>query len=87
MCAFFNGTCGEAAEFASDIAKIIAGEGNPVTVRINNGNYTPAGARGLSRVAFRAAVEKIHIGDGVDAILAETDTCPLSSKPFYGFDN
>ena len=69
-------TCGEAAEFASDIAKIIAGEGNPVTVRINNGNYTPAGARGLSRVAFRAAVEKIHIGDGVEAILAETDTCP-----------
>lgn len=67
--------CGNGAEYAAEIAKILAGKGNPVTVRINNGNYTPAGARGLSSVAFRAAVQKIHLGK-VDAILAETDTCP-----------
>ena len=67
--------CGEAAEFAGEIAHILAGAGNPVTVRINNGNYTPAGARGLSHVAFRAAIQKIHMKE-VGAILAETDTCP-----------
>lgn len=68
--------CGNSAEFASEIAEIIAGKGNPITVRINNGNYTPAGAREQSVIAFRAAVQKIHMGDKVQAILAETDTCP-----------
>jgi len=68
--------CGNGAEFAAEIAEIMAGKGNPVTVRINNGNYTPQGARGQSVVAFRAAVQKIHLGDKVGAILAETDTCP-----------
>lgn len=68
--------CGKAAEFAGEIAKILAGKGNPVTVRVNNGNYTPQGARGQSFVAFRAAIQKIHMGDKVQAILAETDTCP-----------
>lgn len=68
--------CGNAAEFASEIAEIIAGKGNPITVRVNNGNYTPQGARGQSTVAFRAATQKIHMGDKVQAVLAETDTCP-----------
>lgn len=68
--------CGNGAEFAGEIARILAGEGNEVTVRINNGNYTPAGARGQSYKAYRAAVQKIHMGDKVDTILAETDTCP-----------
>ncbi len=68
--------CGNAAEFAGEIAEILAGRGNPVTVRINNGNYTPSGARGQSVVAFRAAIQKIHMGDKVQTILAETDTCP-----------
>ena len=44
-------------------------------IRIS-GNYTPAGARGQSYKAYRAAVQKIHMGDKVDTILAETDTCP-----------
>ena len=49
--------CGNNAEFAAEIAEILAGEGNPITVRINNGNYTPAGARFFSRVFHRAATQ------------------------------
>ena len=63
-------------EFAEDIAKILAGEGNPITVRINNGNYTPAGARKLSFPSYRAAIQAEHMKGKVDVILAETDTCP-----------
>ena len=68
--------CGNNAEFAYEIASILAGEGNPVTVRINNGNYTPAGARFFSRVFHRAATQIEKLKGKVDVILAETDTCP-----------
>ena len=68
--------CGNNAEFAEEIAEILAGEGNPVTVRINNGNYTPAGPRGLSYASYRAAIQSERIRKSVDIILAETDTCP-----------
>ncbi len=68
--------CGNNAEFAYEISSILAGEGNPVTVRINNGNYTPQGARYLSRVFHRAATQIAKLKGRVDVILAETDTCP-----------
>ena len=69
--------CGYMTEFHEDIAKIFAGEGNPVTVRINNGNYHPAGARNFSYNMYRLAVQRnILKKNGVDVILAETDTCP-----------
>lgn len=68
--------CGNNAEFAYEIASVLAGEGNPVTVRINNGNYTPQGARYLSRVFHRAATQIAKLKGRVDVILAETDTCP-----------
>ena len=68
---------GPTTEFASEIAKILAGKGNPSIVRINNGNYTPAGARWFSDIAFRASDEICRLKKGgVDYILAETDTCP-----------
>ena len=68
---------GPTTEFAAEIAKILAGEGNPTVVRINNGNYTPAGARWFSDIAFRAADEIYRLKkSGVDYVLAETDTCP-----------
>lgn len=67
---------GNHIEFAEEVAQVLAGEGNPVVVRINNGNYTPAGARYLSKISYRAAVQIEHIKDKVDVILAETDTCP-----------
>ena len=68
--------CGNNAEFAYEIASVLAGEGNPVTVRINNGNYTPAGARYFSRVFHRARTQIEKLKGKVDVILAETDTCP-----------
>ena len=68
---------GHTTEFGGEIAKILAGEGNPSVVRINNGNYTPEGARYLSKVSFRCAQQaEILRRAGVDVILAETDTCP-----------
>ncbi len=68
--------CGNNAEFAYEIASILAGKGNPVTVRINNGNYTPLGAKGFSRVFHRCATQIAKLRGRVDVILAETDTCP-----------
>lgn len=68
--------CGNNAEFAYEIASVLAGEGNPVVVRINNGNYTPAGARYFSRVFHRAATQIEKLKGKVDIFLAETDTCP-----------
>lgn len=68
--------CGNNAEFAYEIASVLAGNGNPVTVRINNGNYTPAGARFFSRAFHRAATQIEKLKGKVDVILAETDTCP-----------
>ena len=68
--------CGNNAEFAYEIASTLAGEGNPVTVRINNGNYTPAGPRYFSRVFHRAATQIAKLKGKVDVVLAETDTCP-----------
>ena len=67
---------GANAEFAGEIAKILAGEGNPVMVRINNGNYTASGARGVTRPFMKAAQQIAKLKDTVDIILAETDTCP-----------
>lgn len=68
--------CGKHIEFAEEIADILKGEGNPSVVRVNNGNYTPAGARRLSFVSYRAAVQAEHLRGKVDYLLAETDTCP-----------
>lgn len=68
--------CGNNAEFAYEIASVLAGENNPTTVRINNGNYTPQGARYFSRVFHRAATQIAKLKGKVDVLLAETDTCP-----------
>ena len=78
--------CGNNAEFAYEIASVLAGENNPVTVRINNGNYTPQGARYLSRVFHRAATQIAKLKGKVDYLLAETDTCPQNrySVSAYG---
>ena len=68
--------CGNNVEFAYEIASVLAGEGNPIEVRINNGNYTPQGARFFSRVFHRAATQIAKLKGKVDILLAETDTCP-----------
>ncbi len=70
--------CGNAAEGAVEIATALAGKGNSVIVRINNGNYTPAGARYFTESMNRGANQiTVMRGQGhVDSFLAETDTCP-----------
>lgn len=68
---------GHTTEFGAEIARIMAGRGNPAVVRINNGSYTPAGARGISVIAYRCAQQReVLRRGGVDVVLAETDTCP-----------
>lgn len=68
--------CGNNAEFAYEIASVLAGEGHPIEVRINNGNYTPLGAKFFSRVFHRCATQIEKLRGKVDIFLAETDTCP-----------
>ncbi len=63
-------------EAGAQMARILAGEGNPSVLRIGSGNYTPAGARNQSRVALRTARQISYYKGKVDVILAETDTCP-----------
>ena len=63
-------------EAGAEMAKVLAGEGNPSVLRIGSGNYTPAGARNQSRVALRTARQISYYKGKVDYILAETDTCP-----------
>ena len=68
--------CGDTCEGSAEIAKILAGNGNPVIVRVNNGNYTPAGARNITKPVARCATQIAGMKDSVDVFLAETDTCP-----------
>lgn len=68
---------GSGVEFVGDIAKILAGEGNVPTARINNGNYAPVGVHYFSDIAHRCATSSHNVRrEGVNVILAETDTCP-----------
>ncbi|MBR3691426.1 MAG: hypothetical protein IKL89_01840 [Clostridia bacterium] len=67
---------GNNAEFGAEVAKILAGAGNPVVLRLNNGHYAAAGTRFFTRDFFRAAAQVAKVRDEVDILLAETDTCP-----------
>lgn len=69
-------SCGDTCEGAAEIANILAGKGNPVIVRINNGNYTPSGARNITSKVAKGATQIAGMKDSVDVFLAETDTCP-----------
>lgn len=67
---------GKNAEFAAEIAPIIAGENNDVIIRINNGRYAADGPRFFSNDFFRAKCQIEKLEGYADVILAETDTCP-----------
>ena len=69
---------GPCCEAATEIATTMAGKGNPVLVRINNGNYHPVGTKEFSNNFLRAAVQMAVLKSQgkVDNFLAETDTCP-----------
>jgi len=69
--------CSCGGEAAPKVAKVLAGEKNPVTVRINNDNYHSEGGKGFSHSMIRAATDMaVMRNKGVDVFLAETDTCP-----------
>lgn len=68
--------CGDTCEGAAEIAQILAGEANPVIVRVNNGNYASDGARNITSPIARCATQIAGMKDKVDIFLAETDTCP-----------
>lgn len=69
---------GPCCESAVKIATILAGKGNPVQVRVNNGRYTPQGPKNFSNTFMRAAVQiaVLNAQGHVDNFLAESDTCP-----------
>ena len=69
--------CGSAAEGAYEIAKIMAGEGNPVVLRYNNANYCAENPRSMIASSLvRAAADRLALTGKPDVLLAETDTCP-----------
>lgn len=67
---------GCACEFAPDIAKALAGKGNPTMVRTFIGLYCPSGAKNITTPFYRVAQHKALMKDKVDYLLAESDTCP-----------
>lgn len=68
--------CGNSAEGAYEIASIMAGKGNPVTIRVNNGNYFATDYRAFTHIMYRAASQIKALSKKPDIILAETDTFP-----------
>lgn len=67
---------GASVEGAYEIAKIMAGDGNPVIVRINNGNYNAQDPRDIAQIMTKLSTQSNALSGKPDAILAETDTCP-----------
>ncbi len=68
-------TCSGDVRYASTLAKILAGDGNPPVVRINNARYLQEGQRNFAFRMYQGAAQ-IAALDGVVQILAETDTFP-----------
>lgn len=68
--------CGDGTEGAYEIASILAGKGNPIVLRLHNGNYCKADPRNFIHAIHRAATEISTLRGRPDVLLAETDTCP-----------
>ncbi len=67
---------GNCAEAAYEIGEAIAGKGNPVTVRVNNGGYCAKDNRDFARIMYNAANQINVMTKRPDILLAESDTCP-----------
>ncbi len=67
---------GYTARYDYQITKALSGSQNRVMLRTNNGHYSVAGTRHYAFASYRASRHVIKIGDKVDVIMAETDTCP-----------
>ena len=68
--------CGDGTEGAYEIASILSGKGNPIVLRLHNGNYCKADPRDFIHAIHRAATEISTLRGKPDVLLAETDTCP-----------
>lgn len=68
--------CGDSSEGAYEIATIMAGKGNPITLRVNNANYCARDPRFFAHVMHRASIQISALSGKPDVLLAETDTCP-----------
>ncbi len=68
--------CNAGGECNYEIAKIMAGEGHPVVLRINNSNYCPKGTHYFTGKMLEGAMQMERARGHVDVLLAETDTCP-----------
>ncbi len=74
-----NCTSGDICEAVTYTNKIFAGKGNPTIVRIPNGIYAPESVRGFSALMRQTAVCSAKLKkNGIDIILAETDTIPYN---------
>ncbi len=83
-------TTGSACEFAPEIAKELAGKGNPSVVRSFVGIYSPKGAKEFTSPMYCIAQQMALMKDKVDYIIAEGDTCPhnryaLSARHMHSF--
>ena len=67
---------GNCAEAAYEIGEALAGKGNPVTVRVNNGGYCAKDHRDFARIMYNAANQINVMTKRPDVLLAESDTCP-----------
>ena len=68
--------CGSNPEVSAEIAKILAGKGNPIVLRVNNGKYLHSSGREITEIFYRAASQIEKLKDTVDVFLDEPDTCP-----------
>lgn len=68
--------CGKGAEAGYEIASIMAGEENPVVVRLNHANYCAIDPRSVVGCFYKARVELSALTKMPDVVLAESDTCP-----------
>lgn len=67
---------GNNVEFADEITEILAGEGNPKIVRINNAAYCKSDIKAVTASFYNGATQIQRLQKKADYILAETDTCP-----------
>jgi len=66
---------GSACEFSTEIAKELAGKGNPTAIRTFIGIYSPKGAKEFTSSMYCVAQQIALMGDEVDYPIADSDTC------------
>ena len=72
------GACMPGAEtlLAAPRAKLLAGAGHPVTLRLANGQYSEMGPADFAANALLTQAYQAHYGDRIDLVLDESDSFP-----------